>query len=96
MGSRPSGATLDSSQIIDIRYEDLVADTANILESIYDRLNLGEFSAVRCKLEEYIDSQRDYQTNRHELEPQMRAEIRHRWAGYFERYGYSDNGDADV
>ena len=39
-------------------------------------------------LEAYVEDQKGYQTNRHELEPEIEAEIRRRWAGYFERYGY--------
>jgi hypothetical protein len=43
---------------------------------------------MRPAMETHVGGQKDYKTNRHELEPELKAEIRRRWAGYFERYGY--------
>ena len=80
---------IDAERIIDIRYEDLVADPVTVLESIYQELDLGDFEAVRPELTEYVESLKDYQPNRHELDPALRAEIGRRWASYFKRYGYS-------
>ncbi len=81
---------LDEKHVIDIRYEDLVADPLGVLRHIYEQLELGDFAAVREKFETYVESLKDYQTNQHELSPELRAEIRRRWAFYFERYGYGD------
>ncbi len=81
---------LDASQIIDIRYEDLVADPVGVVQRVYEQLELDDFALVRDKIEAHVASQKDYQTNRHELEPALRQQIQHRWASYFQRYGYSD------
>jgi hypothetical protein len=37
-----------------------------------------------------VESQKGYQTNRYELEADLRRELRRRWSDYFEQYGYSD------
>ena len=38
---------LEPGQIVDVRYEDLVADPLGVLETIYERLRLGDFQHVR-------------------------------------------------
>jgi hypothetical protein len=79
---------LDARHLIDIRYEDLAANPVGVLERVYRQLELGDFELVRGKLQAYVDSLKDYKTNLHELEPELRDEIRRRWSHYFERYGY--------
>jgi hypothetical protein len=79
---------LDPANIIDLRYEDLVADPVGEVERIYSRLSLGYFEPVREKLTAFVGEQKDYQTNKHSLDPALQDRIRERWAGYFERYGY--------
>jgi hypothetical protein len=80
---------LDPSRILDIRYEDLVADPVGVLEDVYQRLQLGDFTPVREIVQQYVHSQKNYQTNRHQLPPELRTEIQRRWRAYFDRYGYA-------
>ena len=80
---------LDPSRILDIRYEDLVADPVGVLEDVYQRLQLGDFTPVRDIIQQFVHSQKDYQTNRHQLAPELRTEIQRRWRAYFDRYGYT-------
>ncbi len=76
------------SQLCEIRYEDLVRDPVGQVRTIYEKLELGDFEHVRPQLEAYAGQQKDYQVNRHDLEPELRSEIRRRWSDYFIRYGY--------
>jgi hypothetical protein len=39
-------------------------------------------------LREYLAGVADYQTNRYELTPELRAEITRRWGDVIRRYGY--------
>jgi len=73
----------------ELRYEDLVADPISQVRSIYEQLDLGEFSGVAPKLEAYFDQKRNYRVNKHNLEPALRDEITRRWGNYIGRYGYS-------
>jgi hypothetical protein len=82
---RPS---IDPDHLCEIRYEDLVRDPLGEVRAIYKKLNLGDFEYVRPKLEAYVSGQKDYQANRHDLEPQIVSEIQRRWGWYMERYGY--------
>lgn len=79
---------IPASQICELKYEDLVRDPMGQLRRIYQQLELGDFDSVCNQIEAHVTSQKDYKTNRHELEPELRAEIRRRWSNYFERYGY--------
>lgn len=81
--------SVPASDVHHIRYEELVADPIGSVEKIYDQLGLGDFSHMRPRLEEYIQSNKDYQPNKHHaLQPIFVNEIRRRWANYIERYGY--------
>ncbi len=79
---------LAPEQLCDIRYEDLVAAPVASLQRIYEQLNLGDFETVRPDLVAYTEKQKSYQTNVYQLAPDRQAELRRRWADYFERYGY--------
>ena len=79
---------IPSQQLCEIKYEDLVRDPISQLRTIYEKLELDDFEQVRPELETYLSQQKDYKVNRHDLEPELRAEIRRRWSDYFTRYGY--------
>lgn len=79
---------LGTSKLYEVKYEDVVRDPVGELEKIYRELDLGSFDEMRPKLEAYVREQKDYRTNQHELEPELKAEIARRWSDYFERYGY--------
>jgi hypothetical protein len=89
-GFEKQRAALDSRQIVDIRYEDLVANPLNVLALVYERLALGDFAPVRDRFAAHVESQKGYQTNQHQLDPAIRQQICRRWAGYFEHYGYTE------
>jgi len=83
---------LAPNQIIDIRYEDLVADTMGQVERIYRELEIDGFGTVRDRLQAFVGQRKNYKPNRHEeLTPEIRAEIRRRWSGYIEKYGYAED-----
>ena len=75
-------------QALTLRYEDLVADPAGEIGKIYAALNLGDYAGVRNAITLAAGKQKDYKTNKHELDETLKAKIRERWSAYFERYGY--------
>lgn len=76
-------------RLVEIRYEDLVRDPMAVVGSLYERLELGDFALAAPGIEAYFADRRDYRRNVHELTAEERAQIRRRWAWYFERYGYA-------
>jgi hypothetical protein len=77
-----------ADHITDVKYEDLVKDPVGEVRKIYQTLNLGDFEPLEPLLRDFVGKQKDYKTNVHDLDPALKAEIRRRWAGYFEKYGY--------
>jgi hypothetical protein len=80
-------ALIPPRQLCEIRYEDLVARPLATLAHLYDRLGLGGFAVQRERVADYL-ARLDHRPNRHCLTAQEKAEIRRRWAPYFERHGY--------
>ena len=78
-------------RLVDIRYEDLVADPIGELRQIYQRLGLGDFAQVEPELLRYAMKTRDYKTNKYQLPPDVAERVRGRWAPYFQRYGYDSH-----
>jgi hypothetical protein len=74
--------------LIDVRYEDLVTDQVGQIRSIYEQLDLGDFSRVEQRLLERTQKTRDYRPNKYVLPPEVADRVRGRWGPYFQRYGY--------
>jgi omega-hydroxy-beta-dihydromenaquinone-9 sulfotransferase len=83
---------VEPHRLIDVRYEDLVADPVGTLDRIYSTLKLGDFDAVRPTLEAWVKSEhRDYQRNQHRLPREQETLIADAWQEYFQRYGYESS-----
>jgi len=80
--------TMDPARICDVRYEDLVNDPVDEIRRIYRELDLGDYTAVQEKVEANLAQRKGYTPTRHNLEPELKAELARRWAGYFQAYGY--------
>ncbi|MCO8124923.1 sulfotransferase [Stieleria sp. TO1_6] len=83
---------IDANRLVDIHYEDLIADPVATLETVYRSLRLSDFESVRPVIENWANTEhRSYQTNRHRLSEQDEATIRSAWKDYFETYGYAND-----
>src|SRR5262245_40825744 len=77
--SLEEGRTLvDPSRYHEVRYEDLVRDPMSQMQALYEHLGLGGFDELRPRLKKYLAEHKDYSTNRYQLSPERRAEIRRR------------------
>jgi hypothetical protein len=61
--------------LIEIRYEDFVADRMHWLRTIYDTLALGEFAALAGPLREYLSTIEGYEPHRFADDPALRGQI---------------------
>jgi omega-hydroxy-beta-dihydromenaquinone-9 sulfotransferase len=85
------------SQFHEVHYEDLVKDPLAQMRTAYERLHLGDFEPACPGVQQYVERTRNYRVGRHELSPELRAQISDRWASFIARYGYGDGtpqGDA--
>jgi hypothetical protein len=76
-------------QLYEVRYEDLIRDPLRQMETIYQRLDLGDFNVARPAITEYVAGIRSYETNRYELSPDEMDTITQRWGSVIRRYGYA-------
>jgi hypothetical protein len=80
---------IDDHHIIDIRYEDLIAEPVETLRKIYESLRLSDFDTVSEDIQDWADNEhRQYKTNTHQLAPEQEKHLLDRWSDYFDRYGY--------
>jgi omega-hydroxy-beta-dihydromenaquinone-9 sulfotransferase len=75
-------------QFAQVRYEDLVAEPAKTVESLYRDLNLGDFTAVKPQLDKRLEGHRNYKTNRHEVDRELERRIYQIWPEYAAAFGY--------
>ena len=83
-------------RLVDIRFEDLVADPVGEMRQVYQRLGLGDFAQVEPELKRYAMKSRDYKTNKYQLPPDVAERVRGRWSPYFQRYGYNGHETASA
>ncbi len=82
---------IDPSRIVDVRYEDLVAEPIATLRSLYEHLDLGDFGTVEPHLQQRLQNHDAYRTNDHQLDPDLERMILNNWTQYATRYGYGKN-----
>lgn len=77
---------------VQVRHEDVVNDGVGTLQKVYEKLNLPGFEAMRPKLEEYVRSISDYQTNIYHFDDDLVAKI-HQHCGFaIDKWGYRPPG----
>jgi hypothetical protein len=74
--------------LIEIRYEDFVADRMHGLRTIYDSLALGDFAAMAGPLQDYINTVANYEPHRFSEDPGLRGRINARLGFAFAALGY--------
>jgi len=80
--------SIASERIIDVHYEDLVAEPLATLKHIYSQFKLGDFDAISEKIIARQDQEKDYQTNQLGMDPETEKMILREWHDYARKYGY--------
>ena len=81
-------------QLVEVTYEDLIANPIDNLRYIYRRLDLDGFDKIEPDVRSHLSKQGDYQTNDYRTIPAAdRAEVVRRWRPYFDRFGYDASVD---
>ena len=83
-----SKMALQENELIEIRYNDLINNPLKMLENIYNRLEIRGFEKISEKAQKYIDEQKIYETNKHELEKRIIEDVNNNWAEYRKKYGF--------
>jgi hypothetical protein len=76
-------------RLIDVKYEDLVADPIEMMRKLYEQLELGDFAQAEPALIERTKKTQGYRPNKYNLPADVADRVRGRWSPYFQRYGYN-------
>ena len=80
---------IQQQRLVEIQYEQLVAEPIKTISDTYDKLQLGGFDDVRPKLEEYFQSRSHYKVNPRPQDAQLAKKIAARLQRYLDEFGYS-------
>ena len=79
---------IPKEQVIEVRYEDFEQDAVGWLRRIYDQLGLPGFEQAEPRFKAYVESQKNYQKNKFDMDPRLVRKINEQLGFYFEHYGY--------
>ena len=77
------------NRIIDVKYEELVADPVSTVGRVYSHLELGDYSEVGPKIAARFAADSEYKVNEHRINPELEAAVLANWGQYAKRYGYA-------
>ena len=75
--------------IIDVKYKNLISNPLEIVEEVYDELNLGDYSKVRDVMKNFVETQANYKPNVHEISDEIINEVNNHWFEKMKKYCYS-------
>jgi hypothetical protein len=76
--------------LVEIRYEDLVADPVETMRQVYESVGLGEFERVAPRMETFWSERKHHRGNRIRLDEEMQRQIDARWSSYMNAFGYEE------
>jgi len=80
--------SIPSGRLVEISHEEMVARPVETIGTIYDRLDLGDFEAVRNRMEDYAESLTDYRSNAYEYDTSAIERIGELLKFAIEAWGY--------
>ncbi len=87
-GYHQQRSMIPPENLIEIRFEDLVADPIPIMNNVYQMLGRNDFDQVRPSLEGYFEKKKSHQQNVLSLDENLRMEIDAQWPIYMKMFGY--------
>ncbi len=80
---------IPKQNLINVKFEDLETSKIEILEKIYNELNLSNFEEAKPRFNEYIKSLKGYKKNKYnDIDNEILQKIKDNWKIYYERWGY--------
>jgi hypothetical protein len=83
-----SKTKLSTDQLIEIRYDALINKPLETLESIYKKFNLVGFKEITPVFKNYINNQRSYKKNKHNINVNIITAVNKKWGNYRDNYGF--------
>jgi hypothetical protein len=80
---------IDSSNLFEVQYEELIRDPIPTCRRIYKHLGLQDFEVVSNQYRKALEKKRDYKRNRHAISDSLRERIAAHCSEYIEKFGYT-------
>lgn len=81
-------ALLSKKQLIEIRYEQFVKNPLSYMESIYNQLEITNFNEAQPKFEAYLEKQKKFKSNKHQLPKATVDRILEKWDFAMKEFNY--------
>lgn len=79
---------IPKSNLIEIKYEDLVKNPILKVKEIYSKLNISDFNKALPEIQKYIDKQKDYKTNVYKIDNKIIENVKNNWNFTIDLWGY--------
>jgi len=80
---------ISEENLISLRFENFVLDPKSDIQRIYEKMNIPNFSNVKTKLNDYIDTLKNYKRNKFTpLSDELQEEVRRRCERHFNNLDY--------
>ena len=80
---------IPQGNLVEIAYEDLIAKPLDIIEKIYQQLELNNFDDNRAEFEIYINTKSKYQSNQYQLTNEDKSKVVENWNFALKEWHYS-------
>ncbi len=83
-------------QLLEVSYDELDRDGMGTMRRIYETLDLPGWAQAEPHFKAYLDSQQDYQKNKHRDDPEVYRMVNEVAGPVFDAFGYERRGEAPV
>ena len=87
---------IPEGNLIEIRFDELEQNPAQIAEIIYDRLHIPGFEEARRAFENYMKQTEKYEKNKHRISKSLLDKITLEWQFMMEKYNYQIPDTIDI
>lgn len=82
-------ALIPAGNYTEVAFEDVEQDMAGAVARAYEAVGLNGYAQLEPKLKAFVESQKDYQKNKHpQIEETLRQRIHTAWQRAFDEFGY--------
>jgi hypothetical protein len=79
---------IPDGNLIEISYEELKAESFNVIHKIYSKINLPDFEMTASSLKLQIEKEKDYRNFQYQLNDNNLEKIKERWGKYIHQWNY--------
>jgi len=79
---------IPKNKIVEIRYEDLVANPKKQVKKIYEKLNLPGLEKAIPEMNKYLEMQKDYKTNVYKIDKEILDRVKKNWNFTIDLWSY--------